>query len=229
MQQETEKQSSKLLMTLFLAFFLIGLPLGSWYYLQTGMEDRLETMDLLDNNYGELPAFVAVNQYGDTITEADFRGNMVMVDFFFTRCNLTCPPMMRNMVDVNDQFSDRDDIKIISFTVDPENDTTNLLRQFSQDLGLRNNNRKWYLANLGSTTETVRIAQEHFKLPTDEADGDNTILHSRYIALVDTAGVIRNYYDGTTDEGVSRLVKHTAFLMPIEGKSKVVYDPETEK
>ena len=229
MEQASEPKSSKLLMTVFLAFFLIGLPLGSWYYLQTGMEDRLETMELLDNNYGRLPAFTAVNQYGDTITEADFAGNMVMVNFFFTRCNATCPPMMRNLADVNDQFSDREDIKIISFTVDPENDSTTVLRQYADDMGLRRNNRKWYLANLGSTAETVRIAQEGFKLPTDEADGDNTIMHSRFVALLDTAGVIRNYYDATTDPGIGTLVKHTAFLMPIEGKSKVVYDPETEK
>jgi protein SCO1/2 len=66
----------------------------------------------------------------------DLIGNhVVMINFFFTSCTTVCPRTIQNLVKVQDILADRlgRDVRIISITVDPDNDTPSVLKKYATE------------------------------------------------------------------------------------------------
>ncbi len=70
----------------------------------------------------------AVRFYSDVLA-----GNVVVVNFIFTRCTEACPLLTRRMNAVRRALGDRfaRDVRFVSISVDPEFDTPQELRRFS--------------------------------------------------------------------------------------------------
>jgi cytochrome oxidase Cu insertion factor (SCO1/SenC/PrrC family) len=70
----------------------------------------------------------AVRFYSDVL-----QGNVVVVNFIFTRCTEACPLLTRRMNAVRRALGDRfgRDVRFVSISVDPEFDTPQELRRFS--------------------------------------------------------------------------------------------------
>ena len=71
----------------------------------------------------------AVRFYSDVL-----QGNVVLVDFIFTRCTDACPLITRRMNGVRRELGDRfgREVRFISISVDPEFDTPQELRRFAE-------------------------------------------------------------------------------------------------
>jgi len=70
------------------------------------------------------------SQDGAQVTLTDFRGKVVAVTFIYTACTSTCPVLTPMMSFVQDQLG-RDfgrKITFVSITVDPERDSSQVLR-----------------------------------------------------------------------------------------------------
>src|SRR6056297_2441077 len=61
----------------------------------------------VDTIYHKVPEFEFVNQFGETVTEADFEDNILIVDFFFTTCPTICPKMTKNMAGLQLELNDK--------------------------------------------------------------------------------------------------------------------------
>jgi protein SCO1/2 len=156
--------------------------------------------------YWDLPSFVLIDQDGQPRSAADLRGAPWVADFIFTRCAGACPRMTARMSRLEREIPSG--ARLVSITVDPENDTPAVLKQYAAGFGA--GPRWWFLT--GSRTDLYRLAVDGFKLeamevPLDDqkAGGDGPFLHSSKLALVDGDGRVRGYYDSTDEDAMARL------------------------
>jgi protein SCO1/2 len=139
---------------------------------------------------GEIPAFSLVDQDGDLFTLENVKGNVWLADFIFTTCSGPCPIMTERMGMVQHDLLDIDKLKFVSFTVNPDYDTPEVLKKYAQrfdaDVG------SWSFVT-GKYEQIQELIVEGFKM----GDVEEIVFHSTRFALVDHEGNLRGYYSGT--------------------------------
>lgn len=76
--------------------------------------------------------FALIDQYGNRRTDADFRGQYMLIFFGYTNCPDVCPVALQNMTLALDELgADGEAITPIFITVDPHRDTVALLRDYT--------------------------------------------------------------------------------------------------
>ena len=164
---------------------------------------------------GKVPPYKFVNQNGDTITNAYYKGKVYVVEFFFSTCPSICPIMNQNMLLVQKAFEDRDDVGIASFSIDPTYDTPQVLKEYAE--GYDVTHPHWNFLT-GDKAEIFKLSNEGFKLyATENEEIEGGFEHSGMFALIDGKGNIRSridkngnplfYYDGLTELGVKKLIE----------------------
>ena len=104
------------------------------------------------------------------------------------------------------------EIRLVSFSVDPYNDTPETLTEYAKRY---NADPERWLFLTGDPDAIQKLSVGGFKLALDPSSGTETepITHSSRFALVDRAGHIRGYY-GTEDPGaLDRLVTDAKSLL----------------
>jgi protein SCO1/2 len=219
-----ESKSKRILTIISLSFFLIGLPLGSWYYLNSGANYYKGVMKKLEPK-GAIPTFSFTDQNNHIINNDSLKGKLYIADFFFASCPNECLQMAENLQIVQDAFKDNDKVVIVSFSTDPMNDSTAVLKQYANGLGALD--YQWYFLR-GEQEAIFKLAKEGFKLPADTNNNDSDITHSPYFAVVDAKGQIRNYYDGTDVVMVKTMIAHISLIMPRKPESEVKIQKKNE-
>src|SRR5687768_9883733 len=82
----------------------------------------------------EVPAFGFTDQNGKAVSSDDLKGHVWVADFVFTRCAGPCPLMTQRMVALAKKVSDPG-VRFVSFSVDPEYDTPEVLKKYAQERG----------------------------------------------------------------------------------------------
>src|SRR5258706_2622729 len=85
-----------------------------------------------------LPTFVIENERAENTGLSDLRGSVWVADFIFTRCAGTCPVMTRRMAELEkelDSSASLRDVKLVSFSVDPDFDRPEVLRDYGRTNG----------------------------------------------------------------------------------------------
>lgn len=142
----------------------------------------------------KVPAFSFTNQDGKTITNEDYLGKVYVVEFFFTTCPTICPIMNRNLVEVQNQFSEYENFGVASFSITPEIDTPEVLKAYADHYGIKSPN--WHLMT-GNEDEIYKLANEGFNLYTAKDETvEGGFEHSGNFALIDKEGFIRSRKDG---------------------------------
>ncbi|WP_224484072.1 SCO family protein [Robertkochia aurantiaca] len=185
---------------------------------QVGLKD-ISADDLV--TLGSAPDFKFVNQSGDTITNEDYKDKVYVAEFFFTSCPTICPVMNNNMVKVQRAFKGEEDFGIVSFTIDPINDTPEVLRDYADRYGIELSN--WNMLT-GDLEDIMAVSNTGFNLYAGvNANADGGFEHSGMFALIDKNGKIRSrkdefgnpivYYDGTDPDSVAKLKKDIKALL----------------
>ena len=143
---------------------------------------------------GEVPEFVATAETGTTVRRADLGGTVFIADFIFTTCTGICPGMTAKMKSLAEELRDEPRIRFVSFTVDPDQDTPEVLLRYARQHGA--DPARWSFLRI-EKAGLRRLAREGFKLAVEDggAGAAEPILHSTRFVLVDAAGAIRGYYD----------------------------------
>ena len=164
---------------------------------------------------GTLPAFSLVAHDGTTVSRDRLAGRVVVVDFIFTRCGGVCPAMTAHMARLQTELPAG--TELVSFTVDPVFDTTEVLARYAKAHEAR---PRWLFVT-GPRDELHALATQGFKLaamelPPDQqrADGDGPFLHSSKFVLVDGGGALRGYYDSEESTDRRRLARDAALVGP---------------
>jgi len=161
--------------------------------------------------------FSFINQYGESITEADVRNKVYVVDYFFTTCGSICPIMTGQMKRVQAAYLNEKDVLILSHTVWPEVDTVEQLLRYAQEKAVVRG--KWHLLT-GNKEKLYELARKsYFVLKPTEADdvgdGNSDFIHTNNFVLVDQKRRIRGYYDGTDSTEVSNLIRDIRILLEL--------------
>ena len=158
--------------------------------------------------------FEFVNQNGDLIKSKELEGKIWVVEYFFATCKGICPIMNKQMQRVQSAYSDDNEIKILSFTVDPINDSIEALKKYAESHEAING--KWHFFT-GNKTQLYGLArQSFFLLKPAEAknlgDAGGDFIHTNNFVLIDPQKRIRGYYDGTNPDEVDELIADIGIL-----------------
>ena len=133
---------------------------------------------------------------GDTVTKGDVEGQILVVDFFFTRCATICPVMTGNLKMLHDALPDG--VRILSHSVTPFADSVSVLNAYAEKHAAEAS--KWWFLT-GEKTEVYRLARKSYFSCLDEGDGGyQDFVHTENVVLVDAEGRLRGFYDGTLKE-----------------------------
>lgn len=192
------------------------------------IESKRETTEDLLKTIGAVPSFSLTNQNGETITNKDYLGKVYVVEFFFSTCPTICPRMNQNMLKLQNHFAANDDFGIASFTINPENDTPEVLKEHAVHLGVTS--RNWHFLT-GDKQYIMDLSNKGFNLFANENPNiDGGFEHSGLFALIDKNGKIRSrkddfgnpivYYDGLEDAGIQALQQDIKVLLEEENNGK---------
>ena len=138
----------------------------------------------------KVPSFSFTNQDGKVITNHDYLGKVYVVEFFFTTCPTICPKMSANLVQVQNHFDGIEDFGVASFTINPEYDTVEVLKEYAEHHGITNPN--WHLLT-GDKDIIYDLANSGFNLYTaEDNEVEGGFEHSGNFALIDKNGFIRS-------------------------------------
>lgn len=155
---------------------------------------------------GEVPDFALTNRDGQAVRRADLAGAPWIADFIFTRCGASCPMMSLRMAKIERELPRDLGVRFVSFSVDPEHDTPQVLQEYAESFGAPG---RWLFLT-GDKQAIHRLSKEGFKLAVDDTtpvNEDEPILHSTRFVLVDGEGRIRGYYEAFDEEALKKLVR----------------------
>lgn len=136
-----------------------------------------------------------VDQSGSPSRIDAFRGHPTIVAMFFSSCPLACPRLIANVKALEASLppAERADLRVLLITIDPENDTPEVLRGVVTRREL--DASRWKL--LTGKDDDIREAAAVLGVKYRESDG--TINHSSVLTLVDREGRVEGRYDGLAD------------------------------
>ncbi|KJD32457.1 photosynthetic protein synthase II [Tamlana nanhaiensis] len=149
----------------------------------------------IDNN-GEkrkVPAFSFTNQDGKLVTNKDYLGKVYVVEFFFTTCPTICPRMNANLVQIQNTFKDFENFGVASFTINPDYDTPEVLKQYADNYGITNPNWNLLTGDKDAIYELANIGFFIYAAQNEDVLGG--FEHSGNFALIDKNGFIRSRAD----------------------------------
>jgi protein SCO1/2 len=163
-----------------------------------------------DTLYHTLPPFRFVNQNGDTISDQDTEGKFIVGEYFFTTCQTICPIMARHMETVQKEFAQDDLVILLSHTVDPERDSVEVLKAYSELHQAQTG--KWHFLT-GEKKALYDQARYGYLITALQGDGGpEDFIHSEKLVLIDKDKRIRGFYDGTDTKDVKRLIDEIEVL-----------------
>ena len=150
--------------------------------------------------------FSFLNQDSNIFTSEDLKDKVSVIDFFFTRCEGPCPAMNRYMKQLAEKYSYNDALQFISFSVDPSNDTIEVIKDYVDSGYL--NYKSWHFLQTDSLT-IKRLLENDFKLSADGLPG----MHSMEFILADSNGNIIGYYNPFLETEFDLLKSHINYLL----------------
>jgi protein SCO1 len=151
------------------------------------------------------PQFSGVNFTKSTVSEKQFQSKVWVAYFMFTSCGGPCPILNARIKELQQKYINQN-VNFIAFTVDPENDTEDVLADYATKHHAQV--RQWYMVRM-SLDSVKKIANEGFMLGSP----DDPLLHSTRFVLIDKQSMIRGFFDGTDAQEVEKLDKSIAFLI----------------
>ena len=163
--------------------------------------------------FHKIKSFEFLNQNGEKISEKDYDGFVYVADFFFTTCPSICPIMTDNMLKIQSYIKDKKKVKLLSFSVTPEIDSVQVLKEYSIEKGV--DDKYWNLLT-GDKSKIYSLARKSFLVVKENAESNShDMIHTENFVLVDREKRIRGFYNGTDDEDIEILKEDIDIL--IEG------------
>jgi protein SCO1/2 len=154
--------------------------------------------------YWSIPEFTLTERSGQPLHSTDLTGKVWVADFFYSSCPGPCPALTSRFSEVQKALGGTPDVKLVSISVDPAKDTTDVLKVYADRFKAGPN---WFFCT-GDKEAIIKLAHDGFKLPIAEGTPESgPITHTTRLILVDKTGTARGFYEGTTEEGVRDIVR----------------------
>jgi protein SCO1/2 len=170
-------------------------------------------------SYGMVPVFNFQDENGKPYGTNDLKGKVYIANFMFTSCTTSCPLLLKQVQIVQHRIRGViDRAAILSFTVDPENDTPAVL--FAKAREMKANPGVWRFLT-APKADIKKLLVDGFKVPVGDKVVANSVMdvaHSNKFVLVDKEGKIRGYYSADKD-GINQMMIDTGLLINQKTKS----------
>lgn len=171
-------------------------------------------MVLLDvarpEDFGPGPEFTLIERSGQPLTSAQLAGNMVVMNFIFTRCAGPCPLMSQKMARIQSETRELADVRLVSVSVDPLADTPDALSAYAQKFHA--DPQRWFFAT-GGVVEIYDMIEKGYKLLmgprpdlTQVGPGD-LIIHTTRFVVLDKKNHIRAWLESQEPDFHTRLMR----------------------
>ncbi|MEC0709265.1 SCO family protein [Bacillus haynesii] len=155
-------------------------------------------------NY-DVQSFSFQNQDGKAVSLESLKGQVWVADFIFTNCKTICPPMTSHMAELQKQMEEENlQARIVSFSVDPENDTPEKLKKFADNYPLSFQN--WDFLTGYSQEEIEKFALKSFKSIVKKPEDEDQVIHQSSFYLVDQNGKVVKDYDGAKNTPYDEII-----------------------
>jgi protein SCO1 len=205
------------------------------YYLDTVVAKTEDGKTSYDTLWHQLAPMPFTNQLGDAVSWDRIGNKIVVANCFFTRCPNICPALTRQMKKLQlsfeftknkkQKFSDTSIIHFLSFSVDPERDTTAALKAYADRFFVRHDN--WWMMT-GDKKQIYDYMMNELKVPAEDGGAvDSAFIHTPNFVLIDKYRVVRGYYNGLDSVEMQRLAEDVGKLL-LE-KDKKIKSPLFQK
>lgn len=152
--------------------------------------------------------FSLTERSGRTVTKKDLLGKPWVACFVFTRCAGPCPRVSGQFYQLQKDLKDLD-FKLVTITVDPKNDTPEVLTQYAESVGA--DPEKWLFLT-GDQKDIFHLIEKSFLMPVQENTGPARkpgfeVIHTTNVMLVDKDGRVLGKYNAVNDEELAALRK----------------------
>jgi len=209
---------------------LILIPIGfiAWFFLSKKDEAPIRSLAYFgpknflkvnDTTYHFIPDFEFTDQNNKKVNKLTVKNKIYVTEYFFTTCKSICPVMNTNLEKIYKEFKPNRDFLILSHTVNPENDSASVLKEYANLHGVKDG--RWLFLT-GSKKALYELARKGYLLNAEEGDGgEEDFIHTQNFALIDKESHIRGFYDGTDSLEIVRLTQDIKLLLKeYEYKSK---------
>lgn len=179
------------------------------------------------DDLGVVPNWSMTAENGQPIGTAQLKGKVWVVNFLFTSCPTSCPPLARATAQLQARLRELlptgkpPMVQIVSISVDPETDTPQVLAAFAKKYGA--DPEIWHFATSGNYDVTEKLATEGFLAPLIRPDPPSAAnpdaatptaidtAHSLKFVVVDQNGHIRGTWD-KDEAGLEQTVAAVRYL-----------------
>ncbi len=141
--------------------------------------------------------FTLTDHEGKRVTDADYRGKLMLIYFGYGFCPDVCPTELQNIAVALDEMGDAAAaVQPIFITVDPERDTVDFLAEYvsnfhSRMVGLTGSSKE-----IDAAATLYRVYHAKVKSGSDE---DYLVDHSSFVYLMGRDGTFLTMFRGATD------------------------------
>ncbi len=150
-------------------------------------------------------SFTLTDQNGKKVRLEDYKGRLVLINFIYTNCKGTCPPLLLKFkeiqLDLKEEFKKQ--TALISISFDTEKDTPEALKKFAEKQGA---DPLFWTFLTGSQAEIDKVLQDYQVAVRKGPDGE--FGHINMVVMIDKDGK-RRYdffgYDYQTEKIIERI------------------------
>lgn len=163
--------------------------------------EKIET-----NMSEDVANFVFTTQDDNTFGREDLEGKWWVAYFLYTDCGIICPTTTPHMASLQEELKEAgSDIQIVSFTVDPENDTPDVLKKYAETNQVDLSN--WTFLTGYDFKDIKRLSEGSFQSALANGGPESMeYSHTTNFFLVNREGKVIKRYDGMIMDEVDRLI-----------------------
>lgn len=158
--------------------------------------EEVSMSDLTENSLYQLNS-EWTNQFGNKINLTELRGNKQIVTMIFANCTYACPILVNDMRRIEERLSKEElrNVRFTLFTIDPERDTPEKLKEFAQNQNL--NLSRWQLLTSSKSDIADLAALMGFRY---KRENDGSYSHSNIISILNEDGELIHQQVGLSQD-----------------------------
>ena len=151
--------------------------------------------------------FEFTERSGKKVGKKDLLGHPWVAAFIFSNCAGPCFKVSAAMRQLQEEFLNDTDLRLVSFTVDSERDTPEVLTKYAQ--GFQADPDKWLFLT-GDKAKIYHLIWGSFLMPVQEETGERRkpgfeFIHTTNVLLVDEKGVVQGKWSSTDEAEFSKM------------------------
>ncbi|SRR6056297_273608 len=153
-----------------------------------------------------LQSFTLTERSGEQVSSESLRGQPYVVSFFFTLCPSICVTQNQKLKELQEAFAGQD-VKFLSISVDADNDTPEVLREYAARFGA--DPEQWLFLTADDPIYVQRVGAEVFQVSAN-------LQHTERFILVNAEGEMDGLYLWSEPRSFERLKQDLATMLAAE-------------